>query len=464
MSSQSRFVTYPFILPGNRRIKHIKGIFFRSLSRGDKNKRYNYFYTLHKQCQNDDHTPSFSFEDEPFYKSEICYDSINPIWKNINTERDIPHEILKSHVFLLCLYRITEDGEEKCCDRKIDLRDLVHLPIPLVPTKNSDGNEHFLNIKSPNTHIIQLTDGYYVTATVANELRAINTFPAQVLPARYEPGDYNIEEFVHSLSIYKTAIEDIHKQEEEKAKELETFTQMKKEHEQENLEVLEHTRIVKEYKEKDSEYNSADILYHSQKASVDYLEDENNDRIKSILALLDKITTWETQLETSKQSIQSLTNEAHTTKSLLEARKLKCFAILYSLYKITYDEESKDYKIKGIPLPDTLDVSYEVYINCSLGYISHLILLLAKYCNVELPYSLFYVPSQSYITKYTSNTVVEYPLYLSSSNKAKVEEGISLLKDDLKVIFESQDFSFDPSKNILKSLYEFFSFFLYLNH
>ena len=51
---------------------------------------------------------------------------------------------------------------------------------------------------------------------------------------------YNIKEFVHSLSIYKTAIEDIHKQEEEKAKELETFTQMKKEHEQENLEVLEY--------------------------------------------------------------------------------------------------------------------------------------------------------------------------------------------------------------------------------
>lgn len=25
-----------------------------------------------------------------------------------------------------------------------------------------------------------------------------------------------------------------------------------------------HTRIVKEYKEKDSEYNSADILYHSR--------------------------------------------------------------------------------------------------------------------------------------------------------------------------------------------------------
>ena len=45
---------------------------------------------------------------------------------------------------------------------------------------------------------------------------------------------------MHSLSIYKTAIEDIHKQEEEKAKELETFTQMKKEHEQENLEVLEY--------------------------------------------------------------------------------------------------------------------------------------------------------------------------------------------------------------------------------
>ena len=44
------------------------------------------------------------------------------------------------------------------------------------------------------------------------------------------------------------------------------------------------------------------------------------------------------------------------------------------------------------------------------------------------------MPSQSYITKYTSNTVVEYPLYLSSSNKAKVEEGISLLKDDLKVV------------------------------
>lgn len=42
------------------------------------------------------------------------------------------------------------------------------------------------------------------------------------------------------MSIYKTAIEDIHKQEEEKAKELETFTQMKKEHEQENLEVLEY--------------------------------------------------------------------------------------------------------------------------------------------------------------------------------------------------------------------------------
>ena len=44
------------------------------------------------------------------------------------------------------------------------------------------------------------------------------------------------------------------------------------------------------------------------------------------------------------------------------------------------------------------------------------------------------MPSQSYITKYTSNTVVEYPLYLSSSNKAKVEEGISLLKDDLKAV------------------------------
>lgn len=85
--------------------------------------------------------------------------------------------------------------------------------------------------------------------------------------------------------------------------------------------------------------------------------------------------------------------KALRTKFLLEARQLKLLSELQAVYPIER-LVSGDYAIRGLDLPNDLSSRDDDHVGAALGYVVHLLILMAKYLEISLRYPLVYQSSR----------------------------------------------------------------------
>jgi hypothetical protein len=96
-------------------------------------------------------------------------------------------------------------------------------------------------------------------------------------------------------------------------------------------------------------------------------------------------------------------------------------------------------------------------VSTALGYVVHLLLLTSKYLEVPLRYTLMYHASRSFVKDpvYNSgNTTL--PLFRKGNEREKFERAIQWLKKDIEQLLQSKGLPYDPAKDILYNIKQFF--------
>lgn len=166
-------------------------------------------------------------------------------------------------------------------------------------------------------------------------------------------------------------------------------------------------------------------------------------------------------------ALDIIRDELAGSKFMLEARQLKLMSELQSIYPIEQLDVNSEYAIRGIELPKDLSQRDDEVIAAGLGYVVHLLILLAKYLEVPLRYQLIYQASRSMIRDpissggLPSSTSISggglvLPLYRRNVDRDRFERALIWLQRDVEQLLASRGLGFDTKKDILGNLQQLF--------
>ena len=143
--------------------------------------------------------------------------------------------------------------------------------------------------------------------------------------------------------------------------------------------------------------------------------------------------------------------EYHRDEFLREAQTMKLLRELQTIYPITLDPR-KGYLIRNLRLPVDIYTTAvpEQEVSAALGFCCHLVYMIAKYLTISLRYRLFCNSSRSAVQL---DEATFYPLFMARSvDREQVDQGLSLLGDDVNCILMSHGIQFTPKSHVLARL------------
>jgi len=193
---------------------------------------------------------------------------------------------------------------------------------------------------------------------------------------------------------------------------------------------------------------------------------------KALLQDTADLTAHMTRCEALQQAIQAaeqerkiLREQGSKVRFLLEARQLKLFSELQSIYPIEPlksgdgPQQTQRWAIRGLEFPP-LDCPArdDEHLATVLGYIVHVVLLLSKYQQISLRYQLLYYSSRSMVRDPTASgsTNQNLPLYRTNTEPERFRKAVLWLAKDIEQILMIKGQTYDRRKDMLFNLHQIF--------
>ncbi|KAK9511035.1 hypothetical protein O3M35_005684 [Rhynocoris fuscipes] len=139
--------------------------------------------------------------------------------------------------------------------------------------------------------------------------------------------------------------------------------------------------------------------------------------------------------EYKRQLIEIKTQLSHTT-ALLDIRRKELMSELSIIYPIKQQSNGM-YTIRGVHLPNSEDFNGkdELMISVALGFVAHLVQMMAYFLNVPTRYPICHFGSRSKIIDHIIDTIPdkdrEFPLYFKGKEKLPFDYGVYLLNKNI---------------------------------
>lgn len=158
---------------------------------------------------------------------------------------------------------------------------------------------------------------------------------------------------------------------------------------------------------------------------------------------------------------RSKKEEISRAKFLFEVRQLKLISEIQALYPIER-HDGIDH-IRGLEFPNDHSLVDDDHISSALGYVAHLIILLAKYLELPLRYPIAYAASKSLIrdpmlagASVIVGQSATLPLYRKGVERDKFEKALTLLQKNIEQIVHSVGLNYNAKSGMLGNLNEVF--------
>ncbi|CBK21024.2 uncharacterized protein [Blastocystis hominis] len=189
---------YRRILPGLRRLRHLRCISIRNIYNESVEKSCQLYFTIH--CNLDKNADSGN--ETLVYTSETLQDTVNPEWNEFGNPIDILEQAKEEKVFILRIWNNVGKEPQKIIESTVNVQDLEYI-CPLEATdlrSNNIDSFHkaegdfilanmsttvFTNIFNAlpfNAILFQMQDGYFTTHEVCSLLRATGTLKTVEYP------------------------------------------------------------------------------------------------------------------------------------------------------------------------------------------------------------------------------------------------------------------------------------------
>jgi len=223
-----------------------------------------------------------------------------------------------------------------------------------------------------------------------------------------------------------------------------------------------HKQFYKKIQARDSHKTKLETLkkeYKYQKGQLDSDKTKVTSWRSSILPRVQKLKEAELQLQASEMSLKE--RRAHLQEEKSELETQLCYIGLHNsrliqelgaIYKIV-EVEKNVFAINGFVLPDSdsFNGHDDEKLAIALGYVCHIIFLLAKYLEVPLRYPMTPMCSRSFIRDDILNQG-KYQLYLKGVEKTQFQYGVFLLNKNLEQLMHSQRLEVNSLRSTLPNL------------
>ncbi|CAM9415565.1 unnamed protein product [Phaeothamnion confervicola] len=139
------------------------------------------------------------------------------------------------------------------------------------------------------------------------------------------------------------------------------------------------------------------------------------------------------------------------TQLLLEARQARLVGHLQHIYPISY-AASGEWAIRGLGLPADLQSRDDEVVSSALGYVVHLVAMIAKYLQIPLRYQVIYNASRSAVRDNVTGGSTAYPLFKRGVERERFDRAVYLLARDVEQLAAARGVAVKPGQHMLSSL------------
>ncbi|XP_046675744.1 UV radiation resistance-associated protein-like [Homalodisca vitripennis] len=171
-------------------------------------------------------------------------------------------------------------------------------------------------------------------------------------------------------------------------------------------------------------------------AEKNRLVDENQDRDRELMERYRVLHKEVERLKELKRLTVDVRDNLYSTTSMLQTLRRKRIAELNIIYPISQMGDDK-FAICGVHLPNSEDFAGhdEVMISVALGFVAHLIQMIAYFLHIPLRYPILHAGSRSrvidHITEKIPDKEREFPLYSRGKEKLQFNYGVYLLNKNI---------------------------------
>ncbi|KND00727.1 uncharacterized protein SPPG_03843 [Spizellomyces punctatus DAOM BR117] len=367
-------------------------------------------------------------QDEPFYTSEVVRGSLNPMWRSLDTASYALWAPLNESSFILKIYTrcLGESCYRLSIERVINLRQLRYLGEELA-----DESCSFLS----TTIIIALDDGYYqfdpsmdVDANDEEEVPCIKVPPHKVRPSyRYETilrivaAQKEIWELRRSVCTIIDAGEGILSQQQDSRNLLHDYKTTKARLAFIEDNIMQRTEDVKKARHHLKE--TGDLLQSGRQHLREAWDTKDSD---------------ERILRGDAAGLAVRRDEIYRIRRKVRRRQKDLIVDAANIFPIARDTalNSAFYTIRGIPLPHSEYTGHDdEKIAAALGFVCHLLYMIAYYLDVPLRYPMKLMSSRSSITDIVSEHYTgskEFPLYSRGADRMRFDYGVFLMNKNIE--------------------------------
>jgi hypothetical protein len=463
-----------------RRLRHLKCIMARTLMPRQQVSPFSlgdFFYTLHaphvleaeiketKQMNGVDHASNgdtningskgVSAVDEeldvPFYTSEVVANSMNPIWRHFDCSQFYQLDFIDSmSSFNICIWDCSgpeavsayphvknkdnnnnnlSDNSLPILQTEIDLYELEFIAVEL---------RHLDFMFPPNSLIFELKDGLYVTKDTRDKMRPSRAELKIQLPVdKRKAVTCNQATFLSLIARRKQFLET-----QDNVNQLSSIIEKKLADHQAYFEKLRkrdalRLRIIRLHEECESHTN----LLKTEEELLKVRRAELLPRARGLYRV--QIALLASKQQLTNQELKTLEKDKGkltTIRSSLDYRRWRLINQIKALYPISHSNDNKSLSINGYKLPNSdFTGCDEEQIATSLGCVSHILYLAAKYLEVPLRYPMIPMCSRSVILdEISQQTSPKFPLYSRGVDRTRFEYAVFLLNKNLEQLMNSQ--------------------------
>lgn len=391
-------------------------------------------------------------------------DCVEGVSNTLNPEWDVDVNVMgrntmqatdKCSVMRVSLWREGNGSIVLLLRRRVALEELVYIGFEL---------SELHVVFPPKTLIVELTDGYYVSKDVLEAMIASAAVPAVVPPRPMTVESFSVSEFVGLTSAWNL-LQEKKQEQAHLASELESALEK---HSQDQ-------GVIKAERQKKREMRlhalrmqrdalRAECTMH--KDAVDSVREEVKQMSEAVLQGRTEISRRLGQLEEMDRSVVS--QLVAQKQQMDEATKhmyrwmIRELSMVY-LVVAPKGNDSKGWTIAGLYLPNSDFTGCEQEeIATALGYVCHVVQVVARWLSITLRYEMMPLSSRSVIRNEIAAHLsgsARYPLYARGVDRTRFEYGVFLLNKNLEQVLQSQGIEVERLQNTLPNLYKLYQMF-----
>ncbi|OAO12364.1 hypothetical protein AV274_5987 [Blastocystis sp. ATCC 50177/Nand II] len=483
---------YRRILPGLRRLKHIRSIIVRNVKSDSVDKSCRLFFTIHIKFPGSNGAEDA--REELVYTSETVEDTVNPEWNEFGNPLDIDKEAKEEKVFTLRVWNKEETENKLIIESVVSIQELDYLApleavdigsminVNSIPEKEKEliqdnmsagAIEQIFNALPFNAVLFCMTDGFFASHEVCAFLRRAGVLKQIEAPQIEAPPEGSHTCDFHFIL---TSLQQLYLQQSRTQRNDDRMALMKEMVEdamrgplQQNEQEVASKCLNNDIEQLKQEEASLRQQLDTEKAAVVEMKEELTRLRAALQEHCQTVADYDEATRAKDAEKLALQEKDAAIQQCLHARRTRLLAMVSFLFPL--HQSGAEWSIKAARLPEMalrttgqIPEAQHGETNAALGYLTHVVVLLARYFDVSLPFVAEYRSSASVVYDPNQEPPVHHPLFVGAQGQkdGDVQRAMAMMRENVQRVLDCEGIELEIDENVLSGIDKLFKKYIAL--